>query len=56
MGYASRANPNSRDNRTYPPPQSDAKLVTIRDEIAALKPGDKFIMGEREWVRGRDAD
>lgn len=56
MGYGSRANQNSLDNRIYPPPPSDAKIVTNSDEIAALKPGEKFVMSGREWVRGRDAD
>lgn len=56
MGYASRANPNSRDNCTYTPTPSDAKIVTSSNEIAALKPGEKFVMADREWVRGRDAD
>lgn len=51
MGRASKLNQNSRDNRAYPPP-----VVTCPDDIAALKPGEKFIMGGREWIRGRDDD
>lgn len=56
MGYASRLNHNSLDNRSYPAPPSAAKIVTSSDEIAGLKPGEKFIMAGKEWIRGRDAD